>query len=713
MTWNQKILKYAAIAAPTLVNGSLYTSIFGPNPFPPMDDPAIRLKEAYALLGNTYPLWNQTPLQYPPLFNAILALLIAATSNPLSSVKFLGILLVSVMNLSIYPLVKYVTGKTTSAVVAVWLLAFHPIFSEMYGWGGYANLLAQALLLFGIYYLLRTLREGTWVNCAYATLISALIILTHHLTTIVYSAVCMAVLVLAVYECVSLGSISQKSVKVVIPIITALVAFILWRFLAGEFQFITYNYASLATRPFDAEAFWWIFKDQFAAALLLITAMTGTFILYLSGKKRELLVLMVLAVFPFLFTQAHFLGIALDFRRFPSFAVPALISLSSAILMPLKPGDLTYNAEKHVSTFKVEGMLLASLMLLTLSSNLIVGLAMPFKVNEYYHYLQDYAYGVEEKLEALDWIRHNTPCDAVFVADSSLGRWVEGYGQRRTLLELEPYQIFIKGELERYIASNTILHSNILLLNQYIRVWDDAPYHSSHTPWIGVSSGPDYRNVLYLVDGTVETKFTFAGSLWIESPYRAKIEGVKWLSMDDEYAAFSLTYISKSLNITKVVTLRNESAELQITYVIKPVIEAGLIEAELPLWVPYECTLSNPRFYGGKLHFTVDGIQVALEVNGNTTVGRDNRWGQQRILCTFSPSNNTIEAHLNLTFLNSRKNWWNTRLVAAFSDELIRKYNVSHIILSKNKDDYVRFVEDPRMKLAYENSKLIIFSVEK
>lgn len=712
MTWT-KILKYAALAAPISINGSLYMSIFGSNPFPPMDDPAIRLKEAHALLGNTYPLWNQTPLQYPPLFNAILALLIAATSNPLFSIKFLGIFLVSVMSLSIYPLVKYVTGKTSSAMVAVWLLAFHPIFSEMYGWGGYANLLAQALLLLGTYCLLKTLREGGRVSWMCATLISALIVVAHHLTTIVYSAIGMVMLALVTYEGIRGGSINQNSAKVVASLAAALITFMLWRFLAGEFQFITYNYASLAARPFNAEAFWWIFKDQFAAALLFMTAMIGAFILYSAGKEQELLILIVLAVFPFLFTQAHLVGVALDFKRFPSFAVPALVSLSSALLMPLEPSHFAYNAERRESTFKVEGALLASLTLLTLFSNLAVGLAMPFKVNEYYHYIQDYAYGVEEKLEALNWIKHNTPSDAVFVADSSLGRWVEGYSQRRTLLELEPHQIFVKGELERYIASNAILHSNILLLNQFVRVWDDAPYHNPHTPWIGVATGPDYKNVLYLVDGTVETKFSFAGSLWIESPYRARVENVKWLSMEGDVAAFSLTYLSKSLNITKIITLRSESAELQIAYIIKPIIEAGLIETELPLWVPYGSTLSNPRFYGGKLHFTVDGVQLALEVNGNIAVGRDSKWGQQRILCTFSPSGNAIEARLNLTFLNPRKSWWNTQLIAAFSDELIYKYNISHIILSKNKDDYMRFAEDPRMEIVYENSKLIIFSVKK
>jgi hypothetical protein len=491
---------------------------------------------------------------------------------------------------------------------------------------------------------------------------------------------------------------------------TAFLAFLAWRCLAGPFQYVTFNYASLAARPFDSEAFWWIFKDQFASAFLFITAFIGAVALYCCGRRKELLILLTLTCFPFLFTQAYILGIALDFKRFPSFAVPGVISLSSSAILPLNLEHFKFNSKEKTCSFNFESALLASILAITLLSNFSVGLTIPCKVNEYYHYLQDYAYGVEEKLEALNWLRENTSKHAVVVADSSLGRWIEGYSQRRTLLELEPYQIFIVGELERYIASNTILHTNIALLNQYVRIWDDAPYRLRRTPWIAVSNGPDYENILYLADGTVETKFTFAGNVWVESPYMSKVENVRCLIREDGVA--SVTYLSKSLNITKVATLKDESSSLEITYIIKPIIEATLIETEVPIWIPSESTLKNPVFYSGKLHFTVDGFQVEIEGNGEATVGRDDRWGQQRILYTFKPSGNVVEAKLSFTFLNPKRSWWNTRLLALTSDEVISHYNVSYIALSKNKDDYIRFIEDPRMNIAYENSKIIIFSVK-
>jgi hypothetical protein len=703
---------FLILLLPTVVNAVIYTCTFGFNPFPPIDDPAIRLKEAYALLGNTYPLWNQTPLQYPPLLNMILALLIASTGDPLSSIKFLGILLISTMCLSIYPLVKYVTGRRIAGIFSVWLLAFHPIFAEMYGWGGYANILGQAFLLLALSYMLRTVDSCRKHEFILASVFSMLTVLTHHLTTIVYAAVCAVFLPFIIHQYVCRKVSGRILVRTLTIMFAALLAFLAWRCLAGPFQYVTFNYASLAARPFDSEAFWWIFKDQFASAFLFITAFIGAVALYYYGRRRELLILLTLTCFPFLFTQAYIFGIALDFKRFPSFAVPGVISLSSSAILPLKLEHFKFNSKEKTCSFNVESALLASILAITLLSNVSVGLTVPCKVNEYYHYLQDYAYGVEEKLEALNWLRGNTAEYAVIVADSSLGRWIEGYSQRRTLLELEPYQIFIVGELERYIASNTILHANIALLNQYVRVWDDAPYYTRHTPWIAASNGPDYENIMYLADGTVETKFTFAGNVWVESPYMSKVEGVKYLMRGNSAASISVTYLSKSLNITKITTLKDESSSLEITYIIKPIIEANLNETKVPVWIPYGRTLENLIFYSGKLHFTINGFQVEIEGNGEATVGRDERWGQLRILYTFKPSGKIIEAKLSFTLLNSKRSWWNTRLLALTSDEVISQYNVSYIALSKNKDDYVRFIEDQRMNIAYENSKIIIFSVK-
>ncbi|MBS7605904.1 glycosyltransferase family 39 protein [Candidatus Bathyarchaeota archaeon] len=708
------LIHFILLLAPCMINGAVYAATFASNPFPPIDDPAIWLKNAYALLGNTYPLWDQTVLQYPPFFNLILAALILLTNSPLLVLKSLGIVLISLLPLSIYPLVKYITGKRFAGIFAAWLLAFHPIFAEMYGWGGYPNILAIAFLLLALYFMLRSLNHCKRTDIVLTSVLSTLVVVTHHLTTIVYAVGCLTFLIIIVYDYMAKGSLGMKSYICMLPMAASFISFLIWRVLAGPFQYVTYNYASLAVRPFDLEAFWWIFKDPTATVLLFVLAALGSITLYFTGKRRELLLLLALTVFPFIFTQAYLIGLALDFKRFPSFAVPFIIALASSPFTLLSKDLFSFDKKGAAFSTNIGGALLASVLLATLIFNVGVGVNMPYKINEYYHYIHDWAYGIEEKLELLNWLRDNTGKKAVVVADSSIGRWIEGYSQRRVLLELPPYQIFIVGELERYFASNTIMHANIVMVNQYIRVWDDAPYYSMRTPWIAISHGLDYKNVLYLVDGTVETTFMYAGSNWTESPYKSEILGVRYLARDDSIVKISVTYLSKSLNITRTMVLENESKSLEITYIMKPILkEAEILEARIPVWIPYESTLKRPLYYAGKLYFTVDDVSVELKGFHEFTIGRDEKWSQQRILCIFRPQNNTIEAKLTFTFPNSKRSWWNTRLLSATSDEIIQHYNVSHIVLSKSKDDFLRFLSDPRMEIAYENAKFIVYALRR
>lgn len=209
--------------------------------------------------------------------------------------------------------------------------------------------------------------------------------------------------------------------------------------------------------------------------------------------------------------------------------------------------------------------------------------------------------------------------------------------------------------------------------------------------------------------------FTFAGSNWTESPYVSKIAGVKYLVRDSHMVKFSITYLSQSLNITRILTLSNGSKDVEVTYIVKPIlVGVNIIETRVSIWVPYESTLSKPLFYSGKLHFTVNDVPVELKGDGEFTVGKDEKWGQQRILHVPKPVNNTmVEAKITITFPSSEKSWWNTRLISLSSDEVIWQYNVSHIVLSKSKDDFLRFLEDPRMEEVYENTKLIVFAVKK
>ena len=704
-----RYVKYGLII-PLITNIILYSYFFGGDYFPPINDPAIWIKYANGVFGYTYPLWDTTPFQYPPLFPFILGAFKFLIGDYLLALKILGIFLASIISLSVYPLARYLSNSEVGGLVAVWIVGFHPVFYEMFGWGGYPNLLALIFLSLSTYYLLRFIDEPKTKNLVLSSILIALTVFTHHLTTLVLFMVVSAYLLYIVL--IGRSEIGYPKIYMFIPMFVSIASFISWRLLSGPFQYIIYNLSSLVIRPFDETAFFWMFKTSVLAYLTVILAVSGGIALYIYGRYKELFIISTWAVFPFLFTQAYLFGIALDYKRFPMMSIPALAVLIASNILFLRDGWIEIQGKRRVS-IETDKALLSSLIIILVSSNVAVGFGMPYKVDDYYHYLLDYAYGNIEKYDLLSWIMENTSRYDVFVADESMGRWIEGYAGRRVVLQLPPYQSFLVGEVERYIVSSQVLYTNIMLMNEYVRVMDDIPYLYNRTPWIGVSNGLDYENIVYLVDGTVTISFEYMGSVWIESPYGSEITSLQWLERSDEEAVYQVIYRSKSLEIIKEVKLVKSSRTVEISYNVSPIIDASLINMSVPIWIPFKKSISNPLYLNDKLYLNIDGQQLILESNGDSTVGVDMKWGQKRILLTFNASDNRLAGYIRMTFPYAEKSFWNSGLWAYDTDELISMYNIKYIVLSKAKDNYIRFILDDRMAPVYENEKLIVFMVSR
>jgi hypothetical protein len=248
------------------------------------------------------------------------------------------------------------------------------------------------------------------------------------------------------------------------------------------------------------------------------------------------------------------------------------------------------------------------------------------------------------------------------------------------------------------------------LRNEFLLISDGEPYSSTTTPWFAVSDGEDYLNVVYMVDSAVETTFSYGGGQWTESPYMANVTGVGAQAASTS-AMMSMTFDSKSLRMTKLITLADGSDSVQVEYDVVPLIDAQLNSTQLPIWVPFGSSVSEPLYYLGIYHLTVNSVPLEITTSGNVSVGTDAQGGQQRIMCTFTPTDNKITAKVTLTFPSAQKSLWGLGLWAQTSDGLVRQYNVSYIVMEKPIDDYVRLLQDSRMQVAYENTLFIIFKV--
>jgi len=716
---------------PSLIIGaSLWLRIDG-DVFPPFHDGGNWLKMANALVGNTYPMWEQTTLQYPPLFNALLALTRVILGDALLAIKLSGLLVVGLMPLAIYPLAREIGRSWIIGLIAVWLTAFHPIFQEMYGWGGYPNALGLLILFGAMYFLVKVYHERS-MKCLVGSLVfSSLVVLSHHLTTIVFFALALGWALFYLWmRFVRKSPVdSRRMLRVASSFAVALVVFISWRVAAGPFQYLVFNPSSLNIRPFDLDAFWWIFKSESLTTLLFLTSILGSAALFLRGKRVELALLAMWVFLPLVFTQTCIFGIALDFKRLPVFSVPALVILSSCSFLLVQGRSVSFakhnpssSAAKNRSSIsnplylKVDiwAMLVVAVVVSLLCSVTLVGVATQQSVFVYYHHITDYTYSDEERLETLNWIRENTSLDAVIVADDALGRWIEGFAARRVVMKLPPFQAFMVSEVDRYKAADLFLHSNLEVRNEFVRLRDGTPYWTKQTPLFSISKGNDFKDLFYVVDAYNRVSFMFSGTKWVEAPYKPEKFVMNWLKKDSSQITMVMQFQCQSLLINKTLSLAAGSTEATLRYHVTPLKPVELESMSVSLWIPSGANAKVLWFEVLPIDLEIDGEPILLWSDPfpqHVELSPDSESGQSRVLITYAPLNDEFDVTLRFVFPSAKKNTWSMGVEGLTSDEIIENYHVTHVAVGKRLYNMERFYQDSRFRQVHSNLKIAVFEV--
>jgi hypothetical protein len=106
-------------------------------------------------------------------------------------------------------------------------------------------------------------------------------------------------------------------------------------------------------------------------------------------------------------------------------------------------------------------------------------------------------YGDREKQDLIEWIKDNTPPEAVFIAEGPIARWIEGIGERRVLMVVPSQYLFMVGEQDRVDAAQSILLSRRGMRNGIVWIKDQAP-SGYYQPLIAFRAKGTYIDALYI-----------------------------------------------------------------------------------------------------------------------------------------------------------------------------------------------------------------------
>lgn len=482
--------------------------------FPWWTDGGNWLKHANAILGEIFreenkiiPMWEEGTLQYPPLFFTVLAAVIRLieVANPpgnlVLSIKLAALGCYFLFPLTMFFLSERIFKSPFAGIVASWLTAFHPLFLEFMGWGGYPNILGFGSLSAAFYYAVRyvegrSLREGVL-----ASLFIGVVILAHHLTSLVLLGTLM------LWTVFSAGFKGAERKCLVVLLSTAVSAFLVYRLLfAWPPDYVFFNEAAYYGLRAGIDPYW-IFKSPVLFVLFSVAFILSIPVLTKSAKAEDFRLRFFAAwiLTPLIGTQGYLLGVALDYNRVFFFVFQPFILLVSASVLPASEKELTSLFQENVrsprallKSFGRERFVqLASLVavVLLVASSIVSGVATMGNINAWYNYIDPY--DDQEKYRAVVWLKDNSEIDSVVVADEPIGRWIEGVSQRKVLLHTEPRFLFMKGELEREYAARALLISQYGIRSQDIWIFEQAPY-GYLSPMIAFYHLGDYVNTVFL-----------------------------------------------------------------------------------------------------------------------------------------------------------------------------------------------------------------------
>ena len=676
--------------------------------FPPGNDPGNWLKHANALRGITYPMWEETLFQYPPLFFALLALVINILGEELLALKLMLLLSFFLRPIACCLLAWELTGNPFAGIIAAVLTAYVPIYYEMLAWGGYPNLFGFVLLPLSFWALVRLVHipRVSKLDLCLAILLNVLTISEHHLTSLVFLSVSSAWLLL-------ISSFRIRNHKHVLKVYLAdVAAFFLLRLAAGEFQYVVKNpYARMLAIPLSrlTHELMWIFKEPLLITLLAISSTIGAYGLISRRRFPELSLLVLWFILPFLFTQLHVLGIYLDSIRFAIFSVMPLTMLASSVPLPWFE-----RWRGKAFTLDIRGVHVLCIALVGVLAFQFVrtGTDTFYAAAAYYRAFGSFrTYGDTERLEALEWIKANTSERALFFADIEMGRWIEGYAHRRVVLGIEPQYAFMKGELWRLEMYKTMLKYDYELRNDYIKLVGLDPCRISPAPLFMVSVGDDFRGLLYVDDSYSRVIFRSYGSILCESPFRATLlshqSGVR-----GDTAYIKLAYETSWLMINKTMWLRKGEPYAELHYMVLPK-NGEILFFNFSLWLYWDARIEDYNIGRNSVDLRISGIDMIVEFTGNVMkleVGPDPEWHHTRVHAVLASRGDFLNVTISLRVLNAKPYRVEEGLKLFTVEGLSKECGDVYVVLPSTYDDALkRFETHSNFSLVFKNDKILIF----
>ncbi len=645
--------------------------------------------------------------------------------------------------LSAFLITRQIWGELAAFIVGI-LVTFSIGDIVMLSWAGYPNIITLMLIPIVFYLLLQPSKISSKNYLAVASILVSAIFLTHVFSAFVFIAVTVLSLLVCLLFSKKTGLSRKQAVSWLIPIgigtlmVSPYIANILPVYFGSEGNITgtvsETSQAILQTRLITLEIM----------SLSLVTFLVfTTFFRNREGKFFSVPAVLFASwiLVPILATQSYLFGVYVDYQRFLYFlALPAIVcvglviaSLPNALSRAAqilrrsskeKPFKTSFPISKKTLTAVLLSLLIIGVLFTPLFALPNVGVA---EVN-FFQLMNQSEY------QAIQWVKTNTPTNAVFVTDAEFGWWLSGFAQRPTLSAVDPQYLILQREIKPAAVARNLLTADYLINNGLIEIEQPTAFANGSTHEISsmISGSNRYVPFFSLNDTQISILYRDNGV-----PQQLSLSAITKTTTSTksctDNASFIIRRDSQSFNITEEITVFKGISYAEVSFRLKSVEGTNFDWLLLPFiskgfpvqyansvaFVDNNCQLNQIVFPDNTL-----GSDVTMQENSNAYELIYNLEGNSTSEASFFVGLNQFDPDFEITqpdYINSLIENTTQNYLTKISDlpltcidyqAAIQQWNISYIAI-RDFTQISRFSGDPFFSLVFKNNQVAIFKVVK
>ena len=530
----------------------------------PGNDPAVHLAKAKQIVIDERVSYSEVAW-YPPLFHTIVAMLqIFAGTLDIMVAAFLLKLLIATLNvlilLSTYLLGRKLFGTGVAVASAVFTVLSVPLF-EMIFWGGYANFLGLAYIVFIFYILNKDFRVS--IKTFLLFLGAFTIGLSHQLATFVF------VLMFVPAFLVSTMGSKRKFLVFFAVIVGGGLALLAWYarmiieyadvIMEHVFFAMEENVYNISAVTLDS-----LIKN-FGATLFL--ALAGIYLTFILVKKKKVLKSSILIIFwlavPFLLAQLHLFGIYLPYHRFIYFLATPIAILSGVTAYYIIKNAPTFLESKVIPKIAKRGNIPNATKIFTIalifSLFFIQALAFLLVIQTY---PQFYERASISSYNSGLWVKQHSVSDGTVITTRSPGSWFYIFSDHQTIQETDPLY-------QRSAVAEAVLYSFYEMENSITLTREFDPVSPSVGQAIYVSRFNIWTKALSIPKSQVDVTYVNPLGEWVTVPLSETAKNIYWAQNSTDKAQLVSEYVHEHFTVEKIVTVSSSNSVINVEWNVK------------------------------------------------------------------------------------------------------------------------------------------------